>query len=136
MHGPGESRLEDWVDNRLGAQTGGGAYQQPRFGGENRRQVTCFRCLNNRHGMKECQMAEHKLEAPRKRILARLQTEGAPAGPAIQSVQRSKASDQLHTWLNMTRCNMHLRTCLLGRRISARRCDMCKSHCTYHCIST
>ena len=37
--------------------------------------------------MKECQMAEHKLEAPRKRNLARLQTEGAPAGPAVQSVQ-------------------------------------------------
>ncbi|MCP3661382.1 MAG: hypothetical protein GY696_02625 [Gammaproteobacteria bacterium] len=30
-------------------------------------------------------MAEHKVEPPRKRNLARLQTEGAPAGPAVQS---------------------------------------------------
>ena len=49
--------------------------------------MTCFRCLNKVHMVKECQMPEHKLEGVRQRNLAKMLAAEAQPGAAVQSAQ-------------------------------------------------
>ncbi|MCP3661144.1 MAG: hypothetical protein GY696_01405 [Gammaproteobacteria bacterium] len=68
----------------------GGGVQAFRF--ENKSQLTCFKCLNKGHSVRECQIADNKLEAVRQLNLARLTSAEGPPGGAVCSVQEGEYS--------------------------------------------
>ena len=49
--------------------------------------MTCYKCLNKGLSVRECQIADIKLEAVRQRNLARLTSAWGPLGVAVCSVQ-------------------------------------------------
>ena len=66
--------------------------------------------------MRECQMAEHKVEATRQRNLAKLQAEGAHAGTAVQSAQEEGAGSATYL-AQYDQMQQAFETLLLGCRI-------------------
>ena len=66
------------------------AHQPPR--NFERSRLTCFKCLNKGHSVRECQILDNKLEAIRQRNLAKLTNTGGPPGEAVHSVQEEEYS--------------------------------------------